>query len=113
MLMKHVKIFLVSVAGFALAVEGCAKDQPASVASEKAGSTIANSSASPPKSAEIPKYAKNAQWTIRCRAIAGPGHIERSMTLKESVAAGTKLKNWHLLHQEEESLLFYGFYGPI
>lgn len=111
--MKHVKAFIVSTAALALAVSGCTNDHSAGGASATGNATAQASGSDTPKPAETPKFPKNAQWTIRCRSIAGPGHIERSMKLKESVAAGTKLKNWHLLHQEDESLLLYGFYGPI
>ncbi len=115
--MKHVTSFVLSIAAIALAVPGCTKHQSTDLAPGKSRDTSAVASASDAsldsKRTETPKYPKNAQWTIRCRSIAGSGHIERSMQLKESVAAGTKLKNWHLLHQEDESLLLYGFYGPI
>lgn len=116
--MKQVHAFILATAALALAVSGCAKDQSAGVATDNTASTNSQTSASTgapetPERTEAPKYPKNAQWTIRSRSIAGPGHIERSMQLKESVAAGTKLKDWHLLHLEDESVLLYGFYGAI
>jgi hypothetical protein len=60
-----------------------------------------------PDSAAIPK---GASWTILCAEINGPGHIQRARKLKQDLAAGTGMRDWHLLHQESGSLLYYGYY---
>jgi hypothetical protein len=58
-------------------------------------------------SAPIPK---GASWTILCAEINGQGHIERARKLKQDLAATTGMRDWHLLHQDASSLLYYGYY---
>lgn len=124
----------VVAAALAMTVAGCAKDNSASdgaayldrpsdptIADSQAnngttGASANASAASPTRTAsvpETPKYPKNAEFTIRCASIAGPGHVERAIQLKGTISRDTasKLKDWHLLHENEESTLFYGYYG--
>lgn len=100
-------------AAIAFLVIGCG-NKPSEV-TESTSDTAGVTSPIAAQQDDTPKYPKNAQWTIRCRSIAGPAHVEQAIRLKEAVAAGTKskLSDWHLLHLEEESLLLYGFYGEM
>jgi hypothetical protein len=54
--------------------------------------------------------AADARYTIFCVSIDGPGHVERAIKLKSELLRLTDLKDWHLLHQEGNSVLYYGRY---
>ncbi|MEA2710934.1 MAG: hypothetical protein QOF78_3535 [Phycisphaerales bacterium] len=55
---------------------------------------------------------RDAQWTLYCQAIAGPAHVEQAQAVKEQLVQ-TKMKDWYVLHQDAESVLYYGFYRTI
>ena len=58
----------------------------------------------------------SAQWTLYCQAIAGPAHVEQAKTIKDKLIAATAargLKDWHVIHQEGESVIYHGFYRTI
>jgi hypothetical protein len=55
----------------------------------------------------------DAQWTIYCQAVAGPDHVARANALKEQLIEVTHLKPWHVIHQEDQSVLYYGYYKTI
>ena len=64
-----------------------------------------------PNAAPIPP--KDAQWTLYCQAIAGADHVERANAFKKQLLQSTPLKDWYVIHQEDESILYYGFYRSI
>ena len=60
--------------------------------------------------------AGGAQWTLFCQAVAGPAHVEQAKAIKDQLIAATApkgLKDWHVIHQESESVVYYGFYRTI
>jgi hypothetical protein len=60
--------------------------------------------------------ASAAQWTLYCQAFAGPAHVEQAKAVKDQLIAassGRGMKDWHVIHQEAESVLYYGFYRTI
>jgi hypothetical protein len=73
----------------------------------KRGGQNAGVVAQNPDSTLIPR---GASWTILCAEINGQGHIERARKLKQDLAASTGMRDWHLLHQDSSSLLYYGYY---
>lgn len=52
---------------------------------------------------------KDALYTIYCRSFVGPMRAQESTLLKDRLAS-TGMKQWHVMHQESESTLYYGFY---
>jgi hypothetical protein len=57
-----------------------------------------------------------AQWTLYCQAFAGPAHVEQAKAVKDQLmvaSAQRGLKDWHVVHQEGESVLYHGFYRTI
>ncbi len=54
-----------------------------------------------------------AHWTILCAEIGGPGHGERAKRLKDDLAATTHLTKWYVVHEDDKSLIYYGFYKSI
>lgn len=108
--MRYTSIFtragsvLVAVAVAAGAVS-CAGKEPASTeAPAMASSTDARPTA-------ISAAPKNAQWTILCRTIRGLDHVIRAKAMKDSLLKTTQMRDWHLVHKEDESQLFYGYYA--
>jgi hypothetical protein len=57
-----------------------------------------------------------AQWTLYCQAFAGPAHVEQAKSVKDQLMAASAqrgLKDWHVVHQEGESVVYHGFYRTI
>lgn len=52
---------------------------------------------------------KDALFTIYCRSFTGPMRAQEATLMRDRLAA-TGLKQWHIMHQESESTLYYGFY---
>jgi hypothetical protein len=55
----------------------------------------------------------NAQWTIACTAFNGYGHVERAKAAKEHLIASTGLTSFYVVHEDDTSTLYYGFYRYI
>ena len=56
------------------------------------------------------------QWTLYCQAFAGPAHVEQAKAVKDQLMAASAqrgLKDWHVVHQEGESVVYHGFYRTI
>lgn len=96
-----------------------AKSQPKTLSGDLAGTPSASiskpqtSSPKPdaaPKSNSMPIIPKGAQWTIYCKTISGPGHVQRAEQYKDDLVRGTPLKDWYIIHGETESNLYHGFY---
>lgn len=55
----------------------------------------------------------NAQWTLFCQRVAGSDHVVRANQIKTILLKNTKLPDWYVVHGEQESTLYYGFYRTI
>ena len=55
----------------------------------------------------------DAQWTIYCQAIAGLNHVELANNLKTQLLKITPMKDWYVIHEDAQSVLYYGFYRAI
>jgi hypothetical protein len=56
---------------------------------------------------------KDAKWTIFCSVVGGPGHIQRAKQFKAELAEETKSNKWYVVHEEDKSTIYYGFYRTI
>jgi hypothetical protein len=54
-----------------------------------------------------------AQWTIYCQAMGGVMHVEQANALKAQLLAKSGMKDWYVIHQNSQSVLYYGFYKSI
>jgi hypothetical protein len=65
--------------------------------------------------AGVPAASGGAQWTLYCQAIGGPAHVEQAKAVKEKlvVTAPSSMKDWYVIHQDNESVLYYGYYHTI
>ncbi len=68
------------------------------------------SAAVKPQGGQTTTIPKGAQWTILCREIGGAGHVALSRQLKENLVKTSGMRDWHLLHKEDVSVLYYGYY---
>jgi hypothetical protein len=62
---------------------------------------------------DTPIPPKDAQITILCTIIPGPGHIQRAKQVKDDLISSTKLKGWYVSHDEQQSTLYYGYYRSL
>ena len=65
----------------------------------------------PPADPDVPPA--DAQFTLYCQAIGGPAHIEQANAAKEQLIKMTGMKDWYIVHQDVQSIIYYGFYRSI
>ena len=104
----------------ALAI-GCSEDQPPASSTE--GTAIAPSLSSSvvaaPKPAPgaaastIQAPPKDARYTIYCLGVSGPDHVQRADQIKLLWQQATGRRDWYVLHQEEQSIVYFGYYRSI
>jgi hypothetical protein len=56
---------------------------------------------------------KDARWSLYCASMTGPDRIARTTQLKAYLMARTPFKDWYVVHNEQESTLFHGFYSTV
>jgi hypothetical protein len=56
---------------------------------------------------------KDAKWTIFCTVIGGAGHTQRAAQFKSDLAAATNSDKWYVVHEDDKSSIYYGFYHTI
>ncbi|HMB95099.1 MAG TPA: hypothetical protein VKK61_03590, partial [Tepidisphaeraceae bacterium] len=84
-----------------------APPEPPNVSPAQAPKTSANFNSN------SPIYPKGAQYTIFCARIDGDLHVERANKLKNDLIAATGMKDWYVIHDNAQSLLYYGYYRTI
>src|SRR5687767_756697 len=55
----------------------------------------------------------DARWTLFITSISSPDRFTTMQQLKTTLAARTPFKSWYVVHGENESTLFHGFYSSI
>lgn len=66
--------------------------------------------ASSEASARRPSVPQGARYTIYCATLQGPGHVERAKAMKDELVRTTGMNDWHVIHQSDASVLYYGYY---
>jgi hypothetical protein len=56
---------------------------------------------------------KDARWSLYCASLSGADRIARTTQLKAYLTARSPFKDWYVVHNEQESTLFHGFYPAI
>ena len=56
---------------------------------------------------------KDARWSLYCASVTGPDRIARTTQLKTYLTSSTRFKDWYVVHNEQESTLFHGFYSSV
>jgi hypothetical protein len=55
----------------------------------------------------------DARWSLYCASVSGPDRFARIAQLKASLIERSGMKDWYVVHNEQDSTLFYGFYSAI
>jgi hypothetical protein len=55
----------------------------------------------------------DAQWTILCEVFTGPNHQFEAHTAKDFWAQSTNLPGFYVVHQQDQSTLYFGYYRSI
>ena len=79
---------------------------PASPAGQKIQNVAANNN-------DVPVPPPNAEWTIFCDSVEGPGHVENASLLKSRLIQLSGFNGWYIVHSEKESSIFFGYYGSL
>jgi len=65
-------------------------------------------------SKDMPDVPKDAQYTIYCKVFAGMDHVQESREAQHQLFEATKdLQKWYVVHSDDHSTLYYGFYRCI
>ena len=55
----------------------------------------------------------NAQWTISCDTLEGPGHVAQAEIEKQRLIQVSHMPDWYAIHTETRSEIYYGYYGAL
>jgi hypothetical protein len=78
--------------------------------SDASGGAQANVAGANNNNSGMPLPPKDARYTLFCESIPGPDHVHQANYLKSQLLKGTTLKDWYVVHSEQESTLYYGYY---
>ena len=56
---------------------------------------------------------KDARWTLYCASVSGLDRFSRAAQMKKYLLERSPFKDWYVVHNEQDSSLFYGFYPAI
>jgi hypothetical protein len=82
-------------------VSGVNGDQSAGSPAPSAADAANNTMPAPPP---------DAQYTMLCATFNQPTHISDAVRAKQYLIDHTEFKDWYVIHSEQESDLYYGFY---
>lgn len=51
-----------------------------------------------------------ALWTIYCHSFSGPTRAQEAKATRDAMIVRSGMHGWYVIHQESESILFYGHY---
>src|SRR5689334_21400059 len=60
-----------------------------------------------------PAQPADAEYTLYCAAVDGPGHVEQANQAKQQLVKLSGLKDFYVVHQEGQSVIYFGFYKAI
>ena len=55
----------------------------------------------------------DAQWTIACDTVDGATHVAQAAVMKQRLIEETHMPDWYVVHGENKSDIFYGYYGDL
>ena len=62
---------------------------------------------------EMPAVPKDAQYTLVCRVFSDDTHVQLARQAQQQLHDATSLKKWYVVHSNDHSTLYYGFYRCI
>jgi hypothetical protein len=63
--------------------------------------------------ADNPAPPKDAVWTIYCRSFSGDLRAAEAKHYRDTMEKQSGMKDWWVLHQQDSSTLYYGYYRSI
>jgi hypothetical protein len=64
----------------------------------------------PAVKSDMPTPPEGANYTIQCAVFTGDRHIVDATRAKQELVQRTGSREWYILHAEDQSTLYYGFY---
>lgn len=92
---------------------GCSASKPRPQDNAKSsddGSTTARASKRSKSESSMPAIPQGAAYTIYCQTISGGNHVAQAKQTKQNLIETSGMKDWYVVHGEQESTLYYGFY---
>ena len=106
------RLYFALSAAICLLAAGCASTQTHSGSGQTASADTDNSG--PAQSAgtnsDFPQISAGAMYTLRCGVYTGPMHVSEAKQIKDLLIRQTGSKDWYVVHTEDESDIYYGFY---
>jgi hypothetical protein len=62
---------------------------------------------------EDPVPPPGAQYTIYAGRVEGPTHVQEADKIKKDLRVTTGMKDWYVIHQASQSLVYYGYYRNV
>jgi hypothetical protein len=66
-----------------------------------------------PANSDAPIPPKDAQWTILCDMIQGPGHVEQALLIRDRLRRMSGMSDWYLIHDADDTSIYYGYYRSL
>ena len=102
----------VCAASCAKSQSGKSEKKAAPVAAARAGQADGGG-AKPQAAAGAPAIPAGAEWTIYCTTIPGVAHIQQSTQLRDQLVRSTGMRDWYVVHGDNDSTLYYGLYKSL
>lgn len=67
----------------------------------------------PAAASSMPRIPAGARFTIYCGRIDTTDHVTRSNALKADLLTRTPLRDWYVVHEDGQSVVYHGFYKAI
>jgi hypothetical protein len=110
-LMKHaVWIVMFAVVGLLSACSGNPSPATPAAAAPSQQATADPNNPGTPAAETMPVPPEGAKYTLLCMSFTSPTHIADAARAKEYLIAHTELKDFYVVHSEQQSDLYYGFY---
>jgi hypothetical protein len=115
--MKHILIVAVALAW----IGGCGGDPPPAADTHVAAAShvdplqnpVAPAEPAAPASPGVVAPPEGAQWTIYCESFTGTNHVDLAEQAKRELLNETGLTKWHIVHEQDQSVLYYSYYKDI
>lgn len=102
--------------GFLVGLVGCASNAPAPTATAgnptndkpNVSDLVVSNGLAPDSGMPVPP--EGAQYTLHCATFGDADHVAASEQAKQALEKMTTSHEWYIVHSEQESDLYYGFY---
>lgn len=114
-------ILCIGLMGLGASCAGDPKSQQAAATSDVAATSIGAKShprdgadaSSAARTSSMPKIPAGARFTIFCGRVDTPDHVARANRLKGELLTASSLRDWYVVHEDGQTLVYHGFYKAI